>query len=114
MDENFEKLLIIYLAIFGLDKRLSIIWLTSIPTIFVLLILYDWWVGANIFRRGIYIDLYMSVGGPITIVTCAMTLLLMLRNISNEEHEEFIPEEGNGDTGYDESNQIRGEQEEKK
>ena len=103
-------LLIIYLAIFGLDIKLTVIWLVSIPTIFIVLFVYDWWAGKEMFSRGASIDFYISLGGPVTIISCIFAIILMLRNVSNEEHEESDSEETNGDTRHDEHTEIRREQ----
>lgn len=107
-------LLIIYLSIFSLDKRLAIIWLSSTPLVFVALFIYDWYKGEEMFRRGLSIDIYMSIGGPITIIGFFASLWFLLKEIRNEEYEESISKEGNGDTRHDEYKSSRGEETKKK
>lgn len=102
--------LIIYLAIYGLDIRLTSIWVCSVPLIFVSLLLYDWFKGEEMFRRGLYIDVYMSIGGPVTIIGFFSSLWFLLKDIRDEEYEESISKERNGDTGYDEHTKVRREQ----
>ena len=113
LDKEFEcvkkgfavslSLLILYLAIYGFDKRLSVIWLVSMPLIFIAAYLYDYMRDAELFSRGLDIDLYMVAGGPFTIIGFFASLILLLRDIRNEEYEESISEERNGDTRHDKS-----------
>ena len=103
------SLLIVYLAIFRLDYKLTILWLLAIPTIFATIYIYD------MFRQtepmGLRTILLFSLGGPVSFLGFVISFLLIMKDIRDEKYEEPISKKGDGDTRYDEHTEVRREQE---
>ena len=99
--------LIIYLSVFSFNHILFVIWIFTIPLIFVALLLYDFMLDKELFERGFDVDFYMSLGGPVTIVGLIFSTWFMLKEIKDEEkYEKSLSEERERDPGSDEHKKM--------